>query len=72
LGLTLGTTPRQVEDDLTALVPPAKWGDTTHWLIMHGRAICKAPTPQCVICPVNHLCPTYKIIKRLARSKSSS
>ncbi|MGA9418853.1 MAG: endonuclease III, partial [Candidatus Cybelea sp.] len=44
LGLTLGTTPRQVEDDLTALVPPAKWGDTTHWLIMHGRAICKAPT----------------------------
>ena len=47
LGLTLGTTPRQVEDDLTALVPPPKWGDATHWLIMHGRAICKAPTPQC-------------------------
>jgi endonuclease-3 len=70
LGLTLGTTPRQVEDDLTALVPPAKWGDSTHWLIMHGRAICKAPTPQCPMCPVNHLCPTNKIIKRLARTKA--
>lgn len=69
LGLTLGTTPRKVEDDLTALVPPAKWGDATHWLIMHGRAICKAPTPNCAICPVNHLCPSYKIIKRIARTK---
>jgi endonuclease III len=69
LGLTVGTTPRQVEDDLTKLVPPTKWGDATHWLILHGRAICKAPTPQCPICPVNHLCPTPKIIKRLARSK---
>jgi endonuclease-3 len=68
LGLTLGTTPRHVEDDVTALVPPAKWGDATHWLIMHGRAICKAPTPRCPQCPVNHLCPTPKIIKRLQRS----
>ncbi len=51
LGLTLGTTPRQVEEDLTALVPPEKWGDATHWLILHGRALCKAPTPQCPRCP---------------------
>jgi endonuclease III len=65
LGLTLGTTPRQVEEDLTALVPAPKWGDATHWLIMHGRAICKAPTPLCPRCPVNHLCPTPKIIRRL-------
>lgn len=65
LGLTLGTNPRQVENDLTALVPPPKWGDATHWLIMHGRAICKAPTPLCERCPVNHLCPTPKIIRRM-------
>lgn len=68
LGLTLGTTPRHVEEDLTKLVPPNKWGDTTHWLILHGRAICKAPTPQCPRCPVNELCPTPKIIARLRRS----
>jgi endonuclease III len=68
LGLTLGTTPRQVEEDLTSLVPPAKWGDATHWLILHGRAICKAPTPLCPRCPVNELCPTPKIIKRMSVS----
>ena len=71
LGLTLGTTPRQVEDDLTALVPPEKWGDATHWLIMHGRAVCKAPTPFCPRCPVNQLCPTPKIIRRLRLIVSS-
>jgi endonuclease-3 len=71
LGLTLGTTPRQVEQDLTALVPPAKWGDTTHWLIMHGRAICKAPTPLCDRCPVEKLCPTPRIIARMKLAKSS-
>jgi endonuclease III len=65
LGITLGTTPRQVEEDLTALVPPPKWGDATHWLIMHGRQICKAPTPLCPRCPVNELCPTPRIIARL-------
>jgi len=64
LGLTLGTTPRQVEEDLTALVPPEKWGNATHWLILHGRAVCKAPTPQCPRCPVNHLCPTPAIIAK--------
>ncbi len=66
LGLTIGTTPRQVEEDLTELVPSKKWGDATHWLIMHGRQVCKAPTPLCDRCPVNALCPTPRIIKRMA------
>lgn len=65
MGLTLGTTPRQVEDDLTKLVPSIKWGDASHWLILHGRQICKAPTPRCPECPINQLCPTPRIIKRL-------
>ncbi|MGA8796370.1 MAG: endonuclease III [Candidatus Cybelea sp.] len=68
LGLTVGTTPRQVEEDVTKLVPQNKWGDASHWLILHGRQICKAPTPLCDRCPVNHLCPTPRIIKRLKAS----
>jgi endonuclease-3 len=64
LGLTLGKTPREVEDDLEALVPRAKWRHASHWLILHGRAICKAPTPLCSQCPVNELCPTPKIIAK--------
>jgi endonuclease III len=70
LGLTLGTTPRQVEDDLTALVPRAKWGDATHWLILHGRQICKAPVPRCPRCPVNALCPTPRILARTLTAKA--
>lgn len=72
LGLTLGTNPRQVEDDLTALVPPEKWGDATHWLILHGRQICKAPTPQCPRCPLAQLCPTPAILKLALRAKTAS
>jgi endonuclease-3 len=70
LGITVGKTPRLVEDDLTALLPPDKWGDATHWLIMHGRAICKAPTPLCPRCPVNKLCPTPAIIAKLVTLKA--
>jgi endonuclease-3 len=71
LGLTVGTTPRQVEEDVTKLVPRNKWGDASHWLILHGRQICKAPTPLCDRCPVNQLCPTPRILKRLLSSMSS-
>jgi endonuclease III len=72
LGLTLGKTPRQVEDDLTALVPRAKWRLATHWLILHGRAVCKAPVPKCAICPVNHLCPTPAIIAKARGSNRAA
>lgn len=68
LGLTVGTTPRQVEEDVTKLVPQNKWGDASHWLILHGRQICKAPTPLCDRCPVNQLCPTPLIRRRLPMS----
>jgi endonuclease III len=73
LGLTLGTTPRQVEDDLVKLVPSEKWGDCTHWLILHGRSICKAPVPHCERCPVNRLCPTPAILAKTVtvRAKAS-
>jgi len=64
LGLTLGKTPREVEADLEALVPRAKWRHAHHWLILHGRAICKAPVPLCAKCPVSPLCPTPKILAR--------
>jgi endonuclease III len=64
LGLTLGATPRDVEHDLQALLPRDKWRHAHHWLILHGRAICKAPTPLCARCPVNELCPTPRIIAK--------
>lgn len=69
LGLTLGKTPKAVEDDVTALVPREKWRHAHHWLILHGRAICKAPTPLCGRCPVNEVCPTPPIIAKLTTAK---
>ena len=62
LGLTTGTTTRQVEEDVTALLPPEKWRHAHHWLILHGREICKAPRPLCEKCPVNAICPTGKML----------
>ena len=64
LGLTLGKTPRDVEEDLEALVPRENWRHAHHWLILHGRAICKAPVPLCGQCPVNELCPTPPILAK--------
>ncbi len=61
LGLTLGTTPRAVEDDVTKLVPREKWRHAHHWLILHGRAICKAPVPRCDECPVT-MCPSRRLV----------
>ncbi|GAC1403331.1 MAG: endonuclease III [Candidatus Velthaea sp.] len=71
LGLSLGTTPRAVEDDVTKLVPPEKWRHAHHWLILHGRAICKAPTPLCGVCPVA-MCPSRAIVAQAFSAKSAS
>jgi len=69
LGLTLGTTPRQVETDVTALVPREKWRHAHHWLILHGREICKAPTPLCERCPVAGICPSAPIVAKTLAAK---
>jgi endonuclease-3 len=73
LGLTLAATPRGVEDDVTQLVPSEQWRFAHHWLILHGRTICKAPVPQCAQCPVT-MCPSRPIVARYlaARLKSAS
>ena len=58
LGLALGDTPRKVEEGLMQLIPREKWSDAHHWLIWHGRKICKARRPNCPECPVSGLCPS--------------
>ncbi|WP_037499922.1 endonuclease III [Sphingomonas jaspsi] len=58
-GLAKGKTPLAVELKLEKVVPqPFRLG-AHHWLILHGRYICKARTPECWRCPVADLC-AYK------------
>ncbi len=57
LGLAKGKTPEQVEQGLIRVIP-AKWKmHAHHWLILHGRYVCKARRPECWRCPVADLCP---------------
>ena len=55
-GLARGKTPRAVEDKLLKFVPPEYLKDAHHWLILHGRYICKARNPACPTCPIEDLC----------------
>jgi endonuclease-3 len=61
LGFTNEKDPDKIERDLMGIVPRDRWFDFTYVLIDHGRAVCKAPTPRCEICPVNHLCPSSRV-----------
>lgn len=55
-GIARGRTPLEVERKLLRLVPPRYRLHCHHWLILHGRYICKARTPECWRCPIADLC----------------
>ena len=55
-GLAPGRNPREVEDALLARIPPAYLVDAHHWLILHGRYVCQARSPQCAVCKVAACC----------------
>ena len=58
-GLAPGKTPLAVETKLDRIVPQPFRLHAHHWLILHGRYICKARKPECWRCPVADLC-AYK------------
>ena len=55
-GLAPGKTVRAVEDKLLKAVPPEYRLDAHHWLILHGRYVCKARKPDCPDCVIRDLC----------------
>ncbi|HMM05355.1 MAG TPA: endonuclease III [Clostridiales bacterium] len=57
MGFSQGKDVRKVENDLMALIPQEDWGAAHHWLIFHGRRVCKAVKPLCDRCPVGDICP---------------
>jgi endonuclease-3 len=55
-GLAPGKNPLEVEHRLLEVVPKKYLPHAHHWLILHGRYICKARKPGCVVCPVREFC----------------
>ncbi|UIJ71535.1 endonuclease III [Aurantimonas sp. HBX-1] len=56
LRLAPGKTPEEVETRLLAVIPPPYRRHAHHWLILHGRYVCKARKPECPACVIADLC----------------
>ncbi len=56
LELTRSDNPKDIEQDLMKVIPPAKWIDFSHQIIHHGRAVCVARKPKCAECNLENLC----------------
>jgi endonuclease III len=54
--LAKGRTPREVEDGLLKIIPARFMRHAHHWLILHGRYVCKARAPACARCVIADLC----------------
>lgn len=61
LGLSFAKTPDKMMDDLPKRIPENYKLHAHHWLILHGRYVCKARTPQCGSCLLAHLCPSKNV-----------
>lgn len=61
IGLSDGTTVEAVEKDLTKGFAPELRGKAHHWLILHGRYVCKARKPDCASCGIKDFCREYTL-----------
>ena len=56
IGLAPGKTPEQVEETLVRIIPAHYMRHAHHWLILHGRYVCKARKPDCPSCVIGDIC----------------
>jgi endonuclease-3 len=66
LGLAKGETPLAVEQGLMKAIPREQWSAAHHWLIWHGRKVCKARKPECGNCRLTALCLAFNTNKKTA------
>ena len=60
-GLARGKTPEEVEQELMKIIPREQWSAAHHWLIWHGRKVCRARNPLCTECCIGELCPSSTV-----------
>lgn len=65
-GIAPGKTPMEVEKRLLRLTPEEFKLDAHHWLILHGRYVCKARTPDCPACGIHDLCEYRRKTKAMS------
>jgi endonuclease III len=56
LNLTASETPENIERDLMQIIPRNRWISFSHQIILHGRTVCKARKPLCLICSLEKVC----------------
>lgn len=66
LGLADAKTVEETEKQLMRAIPKKDWCDAHHWLIWHGRRVCKAQHPLCGECALRPLCKTARAEKKAA------
>ena len=59
IGLSNGKTPLEVEKSLSKHIPKDKQWKAHHWILLHGRYVCKAQKPDCLNCAIKPFCKTY-------------
>jgi endonuclease-3 len=69
--IAVGETPRAVEDALVKHTPGEFALDAHHWLILHGRYVCKALKPECWRCTISDLCEWPERRKVIAKHPTS-
>lgn len=62
LGLQAEKTAEKAELELMKVIDKKFLPEAHHWLILHGRYICKAQSPGCTQCPLNKLCPAFALM----------
>ena len=60
LGIVCANNVLETEKQLMQAIPPQEWADSHHYLLLHGRYVCKAQNPQCAKCSVRQYCKHFK------------
>lgn len=60
LGLADANDVENTEKQLMRAIPKSDWCDAHHWLIFHGRRVCKAQRPQCEVCTLREMCKAHR------------
>ncbi|MCL9999057.1 MAG: endonuclease III [Erythrobacter sp.] len=71
-GMAKGKTPEAVEAKLEKRVPQPFRRDSHHWMILHGRYVCKARTPECWRCQVADLCSFRKKVLEPPKGRAAT